>query len=489
MPPSRKGPAAASVLSVTPECAPLVKTGGLGDVSAALPAALRAIGVDARVLLPGYPSVLAADPAARELAQFTTLGAKVRLLESRLPSGVPLLVLDCPPLYVRGGGPYQKENGDDWEDNALRFGVLSRVAAMLGTAQSPIDWRPDVIQCHDWPTALAPVYLRFSPAPRAATLTTIHNIAFQGSFPFAEIDALELPAASRGTDGVEFYGRASFLKGALMYSDAINTVSPTYAREIQTPELGFGLDGVLRMRSRDLYGVLNGIDTALWNPATDPWIPERYDANSLEKKAASKRALKKRFALGGADDIPLAASVGRLAHQKGIDVLVEAIARLAALPLQLVVIGAGDRGLAGQLNAMHARHPGTVGVLIGFDEGLAHLAEAGADMFLMPSRFEPCGMNQMYSQRYGTPPVAHATGGLVDTVKDFNPGEAGSATGFLIHEVTANALVAGVRRAVAAYRDHDQWRKLQRNGMAQDFGWESAAKAYAAIYARITPTS
>ncbi|MGZ5066951.1 MAG: glycogen synthase GlgA [Usitatibacter sp.] len=482
MPPTRKKTDPASVLFATPECAPLVKTGGLGDVSAALPAALHALGHDVRVLMPCYPAVREADPRAGELAAFTLFGHKVRLLDMRLPSGVALIAIDAPALYDRGGGPYQQDNGDDWEDNAIRFGVLSRVAAMLGTDATPLPWRPDVVHCHDWPAALAPVYLRHAPGRRAASLVTIHNLAFQGLFGYGEADAIELPDAARGTDGVEFYGKVSFLKGGLVASDAINTVSPTYAREIQTEELGMGLAGVLRMRAKDLHGILNGIDTALWNPETDPCIPSRYGAQSLEMKAANKQALKKALGLDMKTDAPLAVTVSRLAHQKGIDLIAEAIPRLARIPVQVGVVGAGEHSLIEQLRAAAIANPGMAGDFIGFDEPLAHLAEAGADFFLMPSRFEPCGMNQMYSQRYGTPPVATATGGLVDTIVD-------GTTGFLMKEASVDALVASVERAVRVYRNPAQWTALQRNGMARDFGWDNAAREYAALYARIRATS
>jgi starch synthase len=481
LPPSRND-SKLRVLFATPECAPLVKTGGLGDVSAALPAALRALGIDARVLLPGFPPVLGAAAGAREIGSFSCCGFGVRLLEAELASGVPLIVLDAPPLFSRSGGPYQDANGEDWRDNAVRFGVLSRAIAMLGSDASPIDWRPDVVHCNDWPTALAPVYLRHGRGKRAATLITIHNLAFQGIFPYAELDRLGLPEASRGIEGLEFYGQASFLKGALLCADAINTVSPTYAREIQTEELGFGLGGVLRQRSRDLYGVLNGVDTELWDPRRDPWIASRYGPDTLEAKGANKRAFKERLGLRGADDVPLLATVGRLTHQKGIDVIVEAIPEIAKIPAQLAVIGTGDRALAQSLHAARAHHPESVSFFIGFDEGFAHLLEAGADMFLMPSRFEPCGMNQMYSQRYGTPPIAHATGGLVDTITD-------GATGFLMRELNARSLVKTVQRAISAYRDAKAWTAMQRNGMARDFGWGPAAKAYAEIYSRIRSTS
>ena len=467
-----------NVLFVTPECAPLVKTGGLGDVSAALPPALRAIGIDARVLLPGYRAVLEGVKNARELGGFDVLGHSVRLIDALLPGDVPLIVVDQPDLFDRRGGPYQSEEGNDWEDNALRFGVLSKVAAVLGSMQCPLAWRPDVVHCNDWPAALAPALLRFARGRHAASLTTIHNLAFQGIFEPAQVKRLELPPEALGMSGLEFYGRVSFLKGGLVYADAINTVSPTYAREIQAEELGFGLEGVLQMRRDRLFGVLNGIDTEIWNPRTDALIAQRYDENSLERKVANKTALKQRVGLGGDLERPLLAMVTRLTHQKGIDLAVDAAPSLIGMGAQLIFVGTGDRDLVGRLTALQAHYPHDVGLFIGFDEHLAHLVEAGADMFLMPSRFEPCGMNQMYSQRYGTPPIANATGGLVDTVQD-------EVTGFLMKSATPQALVEAVRHGVEAYRNPQRWREIQRAGMARDFGWAPAARAYADIYEKI----
>ncbi len=469
------------VLFITPECAPLVKTGGLGDVSAALPAALKVAGIDVRVLLPGYLPVLAAATGARELATVDVLGRRVRLLDAKLPSGVPLIVADCPALYARGGGPYQADDGEDWEDNALRFGVLSKLAAILGAGASPLDWRPQIVHCNDWPTALAPVYLRFDPQRRAASLVTIHNLAFQGSYGFAHLAPLELPAASLGMDGMEFYGRVSFLKGGIVYADAVNTVSPTYAREIQTPEHGHGMDGVLRARGDRIHGVLNGIDTALWNPEADPWIASRFGPLTLDRKAPNKRELRTRMGLDAAPERPLAAMVTRLTQQKGIDLVTDAADALMAQGLQVAVVGTGDRDLVARLEAAQSRHRGAFALVSAFDEGLAHLVEGGADMFLMPSRFEPCGMNQMYSQRYGTPPVATATGGLVDTITDADP----KPTGFLMPEATAPALLDATQRALAAWGDPKRWRTLQLNGMAQDFGWTQAAGRYIEIYRKL----
>jgi starch synthase len=459
------------VLFVTPECAPLTKTGGLGDVSAALPGALRAQGVDVRTFLPAYRPVLAALPEAKERARLRLLQMDVRILEAG-----ECLFVDCPALYDRPGGPYQDENGEDWPDNALRFGLLSRAAALLGTSASPLEWRPEVVHCNDWPTALAPVYLH-SERERAASVMTIHNLAFQGLFEPSWLTRLELPAALFAIEGLEFYGRLSFLKGGLVFADGITTVSPTYSREIQGEELGCGLDGLLRSRRDVLRGILNGIDVDAWNPMTDERLPERYSWNSLDKKAANKAALQRRLNLAEEPSLPLLGAVCRFTHQKGVDLIAAAAEEIVNQPAQLCLLGRGDRQIETVLAALAARYPRAVAVAIGFNEELAHLIEAGADLFLMPSRFEPCGLNQMYSQRYGTPPVARATGGLADTVND---GE----TGFLFDRAESTALIAAVRRGVATYRDERRWRELQRRGMARDFSWSGPARQYADLYSR-----
>ena len=477
------------ILFATPECAPLVKTGGLGDVSAALPAALAPLGVDARILLPGYRQVLSQLPECCEVARFSPIAdfPASRLLQCQLPSGVPLFALDCPELYDRPGGPYQDETGKGWTDNALRFGLLSRVAALLGSDASPLGWQPDVLHCNEWQTALAPAYLRYAAGARAATLVTIHNLAFQGIFEPELVVALGLPSDSFRPDGVEYYGKLSFLKAGLQFADAISTVSPGYALEIQSEALGFGLHGLLAARRDSLYGILNGIDAGVWNPATDPLISCRYTADTLAAKAGNKRALQQRLGLALEPDLPLFAVVSRLTAQKGLDWLLEIAPQLLALPAQLALLGGGDAELERGFLALAQRHAQRVSATIGFDETLAHLIEAGADAFLMPSRFEPCGMNQMYSQRYGTPPVVRATGGLADTVVDCSAATLadGSASGFVFHEPSAAALLAAVERAVRAWREGTTWRALQRNGMARDFGWNASARRYAALYARL----
>ena len=476
------------LLFATPECAPWVKTGGLGDVSAALPAALEACGLDVRVLLPAYRPVLAATAGQRrELASFPASAPfpAARLLEAPLPSGVPAWLLDCPALYDRDGGPYQDPaTGNDWPDNALRFALLARVAALLAGESSPPGWRPQVLHCNDWQTALAPAYLHFAGGARAAAVVCIHNLAFQGLFPPETAAAIDLPPAAYSVDGAEFYGRLSFLKAGLVYADAITTVSPTYAQEIQRAPLGFGLQGLLAARASQLYGILNGIDDGVWNPAIDPLIARRYDAAHVEAKPGNKLALQERLQLPADRDTPLFGFVGRVTEQKGADLIAQAAPRITAGRAQLAVLGAGERALEEALQALARAHPREVAVRIGFDERLAHLIEAGADAFLMPSRFEPCGLNQMYSQRYGTPPVAHATGGLADSIVDCTPAALadGPATGFLFREPTADALGDAVERTIAAYREPGTWRALQRNGMARDFGWGASAERYVALY-------
>ena len=479
-------PASLRVLFVTPELAPWVKSGGLGDVSAALPAALRAIGIDVRVLVPAYPPLRAACADVRPVTETLRLGgafAPAKLLAAQ-PGAVPLILVECAACYERKGGAYQDFRGKDWPDNALRFGLLSRVAARLGADDTPLHWKPHVVHCHDWPAGLAPAYLRHAGGARSATLMTIHNVAFQGLFPLAAGTALGLPPQSFSMDGVEFHGRLSFLKAGIVYADRISTVSPTYAREIQTDEMGCGLGGLLRHRSRDLVGILNGIDAGVWNPATDAVIAQRYDRAHLQRKAANKRALQRKLGLAPQGGIPLLGVVSRLTHQKGLDLLLEIAASVIGYPAQLAVLGSGESALETALRELAARFPGRAGCVIGYDEALAHLIEAGADIFVMPSRYEPCGLNQMYSMRYGTIPVVRATGGLADTVTDCNEHTLanGSATGFAFREPAPLALLAAIRRALEAWSDQAGWRRLQENGMARDFGWQASARRYVELY-------
>jgi starch synthase len=449
------------VLFATPECAPLTKTGGLGDVSAALPAALRALGHDVRILVPGYPAVLAGCPGARRVRSLAGPGPEAAVLESG-----GFFIVDCPPLYRRDGGPYQDPGGEDWPDNPLRFWLLCKAAALLAR-----EWPADILHCNDWPTGLSPLFL----SGKTRSVMTVHNLAFQGNFDAGWVAKLGLPPESFTMEGAEFHGQLSFLKAGLAYADAITTVSPTYAREILTPPFGCGLDGLLRHRAAALTGILNGIDTEIWNPAKDEHLAQRYDASTLDRKSLNKKELQRRLGLEPRTDVPLLGVVSRLTHQKGIDLIAAAAEELVALPAQLAVLGAGTREYEEMFLKLKSK---SIGVQIGFDEALAHLIEAGADLFLMPSRYEPCGLNQMYSQRYGTLPVARATGGLADTIAD-------AETGFLFERAEPGALIAAVRRAAALWRDEPRRLAMQRAGMARDFGWARPARRYAELYARL----
>ncbi|MDZ4202443.1 MAG: glycogen synthase GlgA [Gallionella sp.] len=476
------------VLYATSEVAPLIKTGGLADVSGALPAALRAIGVDVRVLVPGYRQVMVQLGAYNIAARFDKLPGfpSSRLITGMTSNGVPLLVLDCPELYQRDGGPYQDAGGRDWADNALRFGLLSRVAAALCSSESPLDWRPDLLNCNDWQTGLAPAYLRLAKLP-AASVVSIHNLAFQGIFPLATATKLNLPAASFSIHGVEYYGNLSFLKAGLVYADHLITVSPTYAQEIQQEALGFGMQGLLYDRRERLTGILNGIDTTEWDPSSDAYLAQRYSAARMAGKAANKEAIQIKLGLTPDPDVPLLGVVSRFTYQKGLDLLLEIAPQLVELPVQLVLLGSGDAEMQTAVRELSQRYPGKIGAHIGFSEELSHLIEAGADMFIMPSRFEPCGLNQFYSQRYGTPPIVHATGGLADSVVDCTPESLkdGTASGFVFHGMTPANLHATILRAVELYRDTRKWNALRKNCMSKDFSWETSAKAYLDIYRKV----
>jgi starch synthase len=477
------------VLFVTSEIAPLIKTGGLADVSAALPAALHRMGEDMRVLVPGYSQVLKALPSFKIEGFFSGSAdfPDAKLLSAVLPSGVELWVLDCPELFQREGGIYQDANGHDWPDNALRFGLLSKIAATLGGQDSPLDWKPQVVHCNDWQTGLTPAYLHFAPGA-APCVMTVHNLAFQGVFAPQMVDKLGLPAESFQLHGVEYHGNLSFLKAGLHYANCITTVSPTYAQEIQTQTLGFGLQGVLYSRNAKLTGILNGIDEHEWDPAQDPALAESYDCHNMAGKEVNKRELQRRMGLQIDADVPLFGLVSRFTHQKGLDLVLEIAPELVASPAQLVLLGSGDASMQADAAELARRYPGQIAVVVGFDEKLSHMIEAGADAFLMPSRFEPCGLNQMYSQRYGTPPIVHATGGLADSVVDCNADtlRQGVATGFVFHEATSQGLLACIRRAISSYRDKKIWSGLQLNGMRKDFSWQSSASKYREIYSRLS---
>jgi starch synthase len=477
-----------NILFATPECAGLIKTGGLGDVSASLPAALRRLGFDARVLLPAYRNVRTAFASGETVAELEPYAGfpSARIIAGHTPIGTTTWLLDCPEYYDRDSGPYLDAGGLNYSDNAQRFGFLSYAAARIAHGVIP-GWRPDVLHCNDWQTALAPAYSRLVLRATTPCVQTIHNLAFQGLFPRPVLETLGIPPSSFTIEGLEFYGQLSFLKAGLVYADALTTVSPTYAREVQQEELGFGLHGLLARRREALTGILNGIDDRVWDPATDSNIEQCYGPQTLERKVVNKVVLRRMLGLEPAPGKALIGVVSRLTQQKGIDLVVEAAPYLLKLPVQLAVLGSGETQIERSLAALVAAHPGQVAVRNGFDERLAHHIEAGADLLLMPSRFEPCGLNQMYSQRYGTPPVVRGTGGLADTVTDYTLEalERDEATGFVFQEASATALLAALERALKVYRDRPRWHRLQRNGMRRDFGWAASARRYAEIYERL----
>ncbi|MDH3513504.1 MAG: glycogen synthase GlgA, partial [Gammaproteobacteria bacterium] len=405
-------------------------------------------------------------------------------------TAVTAWLAEFPKAYDRAGNPYLDPQGQPWPDNAMRFALLSHVGAALALGHSRIKWRPDVVHCHDWQTGLLPVLLARQQS-RPATVFTIHNLAYQGLFPQQTFSALALAPELWSPDALEFHGQLSFIKGGIMFADHLTTVSPQYALEIQTPDFGGGLDGLLRHRAAHLSGILNGIDASEWNPGRDRFIDKHYSARRPQDKAANKLVLQNRFGLSPDQKTPLIGIVGRLVQQKGIDLVLESMPGLMHRPLQFVVLGSGEITYEEALRQQAARHAGRLAVHIGYDERLAHQIEAGADMFLMPSRFEPCGLNQLYSLRYGTVPIVRRVGGLADTVIDASEENIyfGKATGIVFQEAGASALLAAVDRALALWRDADIWKRLMLTGMRQDYSWRRSAIRYLELYRQLTPSA
>jgi starch synthase len=472
------------VLFVASELYPLIKTGGLADVCGALPPALAGHDIEVRTLLPAYPVVRERLGPTRPVAEIDNLfGGRARLAAGVTPEGVRILALEAPHLYGRAGNPYLGPDGKDWPDNHFRFAALSWVASEIGLGRLG-DWRPDVVHGHDWQAGLAPAYLAFAGGARPATLLTIHNLAFQGLFPVGWLEALRLPAASFAVDGVEFHGQIGLLKAGLYYADAITTVSPTYAREIMTVEDGAGLDGLLRARADDVHGILNGLDELAWDPSTDKALPATYGPADLAGKAVDKARLQHRFDLDGESDAPLFCVISRLTQQKGLDLLLEALPALVASGAQLALLGSGDAALEAGFVSAARRHRGRIGTIIGYDEPLSHLLQAGADAIIVPSRFEPCGLTQLAGLRYGTIPLVARVGGLADTVIDANDAAMtdGVATGVQFAPVTTAALIEGMRRLVQLHRDSERWNRMVLRAMTRDVGWRRSAARYAALY-------
>ncbi len=480
------------ILFLASEVDPFAKTGGLADVASALPKALAALGHDVRIILPLYRAVNRQKFGLRQTAVHVAVSVGSQLLEGRvweavLPkSRVPAYFIEQAALFDRDG--LYQDQGKDYPDNLTRFNFFSQAALRMLPA---LDWQPEVIHCHDWQTALTCAHLTLGSLGRepffasVGTVLTIHNLAYQGLFPHDQWPLTQLPDAAYSLQGLEYYNQINCLKGGLICADLLTTVSPTYVREIQTTEFGCGLEGVLATRRSDLVGILNGIDPEEWNPQTDPHIAARYSADKPAGKSLCKLALQKNQGLAEQQDL-LIGMIQRLADQKGIDIFVQGIERLMALPVQIVILGTGDPKYHEQLQAVAARFPGRLAVNLKFDNALAHQIEAGADVFLMPSRFEPCGLNQMYSMRFGTVPIVKRVGGLADTVIDVTPAAltAQQATGFTFEAHTAEALVDTVQRAVTAFRDHPLWTRLMQAGMRQDFSWGRSARAYVQVYER-----
>jgi starch synthase len=480
------------VLSIASEIFPLIKVGELADVTGALPISLKPEGVEVRTIVPGYPSVmnsLGQVDGVIHLPNF--FGAEARLLRAT-SFELSLFVLDAPHLFARPGTPYLKPDGMDWPDNALRFAALARISADIGLGFVP-SFVPDVVHAHDWHGALALAYMHYSDRHRPATVMTVHNLTYQGVFPREMLAAIDLPPESFAMHGVEYYGRIGFLKAGLYFADRITTVSPTYAREILSDEGGMGLAGLLRDRSRDLSGILNGIDISVWDPSTDPHIPGCYypgvssgfEAEVLHNRAINKAALQRRLGLQVAPDAFMLGVIGRLSNKKGLDLLLENLPAILREGMQLVVLGSGgNRSLQYCYRMVAQANPGQVSVMIGHDEGLAHLIQAGADALVVPSRFEPCGLTQLCALRYGTVPIVARVGGLEDTVVDVDDlaTTGGGQTGFKFGPVNAENLGDAIQRAWTTYHDVAAWRRIQRNGMSTDVSWRNPARRYADLY-------
>jgi len=476
------------VVFVSSEVAPFAKTGGLADVSGALPKAIAARGHDVRVVMPLYRCVREGGHGLTDTGRSVSVPIVGRhvpggILEGTLPGAdVPVHCIRNDAYYDREGLYVDPATGRDYEDNCERFAFFCRAAV---EAMKALHLRPDVLHCNDWQSALIPVYLRtlYAKEPalsEAATLFTVHNLGYQGLFPHSDMKLTGLDWELFNWQQLEFYGKLNVLKGGLVFADILNTVSHRYAREIQTEEFGHGLEGVLAERAPELHGVVNGIDYAVWDPETDPLIPARYAAGDLSGKAVCKRELRRAQGLPEREGTPLIGMISRLAAQKGFDILERALEDLMALDLQMVLLGTGDRKYHEVFAAAAERWPDKLVVNLAFDNQLAHQIEAGCDLFLMPSRYEPCGLNQLYSLKYGTVPVGRATGGLVDTVAD--PDASREPTGFLFDDYQADALVRAVGRALEAYRRPDEWARIVAAGMAQDWSWGRSAGEYVELY-------
>jgi starch synthase len=475
------------VLFATAEAYPLAKTGGLADVSRALPVALRRLGVDVRLLMPAYPRAYLRVENPKIVAQIApALGVSdASLIAGTFPDAdLSVYLVDSPSLFRRSGGLYQDETGTEWPDNPLRFAFLAHVGREIAMGRLGLDFKPELVHANDWHAGLLPLYLSLEQGRRPATVFTTHNMAFQGNFPADWLERLGISPAMFSPGGIEFYHQISFLKAGLRYADRVTTVSPTYAREILTPGFGCGMEGVLSERGEDFSGILNGIDEHLWNPATDPMLPHTYREADISGKRVCKAALQTEFGLKADPETPVLGFVSRLTHQKMADVVLDVLPGLAEQGAQFIAVGEGDPKLEAAFESIRARYSDHIAVIVGYDEPLAHKLQAGCDILLAPARFEPCGLTQLYALRYGSLPVVRRTGGLADTVIDATATSIAdrSATGFVFDDPTAENLTAALMRALSLYQEPLIWRRLQLQAMAQDFSWTSSAMQYAALY-------
>lgn len=481
------------VLFVSSEVFPLIKTGGLADVSGSLPTALQGLGVDIRILMPGYTSVLEKlndlQPVA-SVHQLPHIGDAELLIGTIKETQVKVIVIKAASLYERDGGPYSDALGQEWQDNPIRFGVLSKAASILASDLSPLtDWRPDIVHCNDWQTGLAPAYMSLTEHSKAKSIISLHNMAFQGCYSPHWVTSLGLPSAGFSIEGFEYHGQVSFLKAGIFYADAISTVSPRYAKEIQTAAFGFGLEGLLTKRGDEIKGILNGIETDEWNPETDPNLIQNYSNSNLAGKKQVKKALQEKLGLNIDANAPLLGVVSRLTYQKGLDMLLPHLQKLIDSGCQFALLGGGESSLETAFQNLARLNPGRISVTIGYNEPLSHQIMAGCDMFIMPSRFEPCGLNQLYGLAYGTPPIVNATGGLADSVIDSNPAhiQNNTANGFVMVEASADGLIACITRALEMFKhDEKTWRQIQQNGMSQNLGWDKSAQEYLTLYQNLT---
>jgi starch synthase len=473
------------VVSVASEAYPLIKTGGLADVTGALPGALSRQGVNMRVLLPGYPPVMSALGEGRIVADLVDFfGGPGQLVVGR-SHGLDVIAIEAPHLYNRPGNPYVSPDRKDWPDNALRFAALSFAAYEIGRGIID-DYRPDILHCHDWQAGLTPAYVAFNAPTRVKTIMTVHNIAFQGHFGWDVFNSLKLDYRAAQEGAIEYFGGIGYLKAGLQTADAITTVSPTYANEIKTAAYGMGLEGLLQSRADVVSGILNGIDDEAWDPMRDPALPQVFGHDSTEQRTTNRAAIAERFGIDHSPG-PLFSVVSRLTWQKGLDMLVEIADDVVAMGGKLVVLGSGDAEIENGLRGAAMRHPGKIGIVTGYDERLSHLIQGGADVMLVPSRFEPCGLTQLYGLRYGCVPLVSRVGGLADTVIDANEMavEAGVATGIVFAPATTEALRDAIKRAVALYGRPKVWRKMQRRGMKSDVSWDLSADKYAKLYEKL----